>query len=131
MLEAAIILPLLLLVTFSIVEFATLFYVYLALQNGVSQATRFGVTGNSSSAIIAAMRQATPTLAIPDDAFTFAHMSPGAGAWTGGPGGPGDVQKLRVDYTWHVMTPLLLPFFTDGQMHLAVESTMKNEELFQ
>ena len=45
MLEAAIITPLLLLLTFSIVDFGALFYVYLALENGVSQATRYGVTG--------------------------------------------------------------------------------------
>ena len=44
--EAALITPLLLLLTFGIMEFATMFYVYLALENGVSQATRYGVTGN-------------------------------------------------------------------------------------
>ena len=41
LLEAAIITPLLLLLTFSIVDFGSMFYVYLALENGVSQATRF------------------------------------------------------------------------------------------
>ena len=44
--EAALIIPLLLLITFSIVDFGALFYVYLALENGVSQATRTAVTGN-------------------------------------------------------------------------------------
>ena len=44
--EAAFITPLLLLLTFSIMDFASLFYVYLALENGVSQATRYGVTGH-------------------------------------------------------------------------------------
>lgn len=38
--EAALITPLLLLLTFGICEFASLFYVYLALENGVSQASR-------------------------------------------------------------------------------------------
>ena len=46
MVELALTLPLLFLLTFSIVDFASLFYVYLALENGVSQAGRFGVTGN-------------------------------------------------------------------------------------
>jgi Flp pilus assembly protein TadG len=36
--EAAVLTPLLLLLTFSIMDFASLFYVYLALENGVSQA---------------------------------------------------------------------------------------------
>ena len=46
LLEAAIMTPLLVMLTFSIVDFGALFYVYLALENGVSQATRYGVTGN-------------------------------------------------------------------------------------
>ena len=73
--EAAIITPLLLLLTFAIVDFAAMFYCYLALEHGVSQATRFAVTGQEMSAggtpigreasIKAAMREATPTLTIP------------------------------------------------------------------
>ena len=51
--EAAIITPLLLLLTLSIVDFGALFYVYLALENGVSQATRFGVTGNADGRPVA------------------------------------------------------------------------------
>ena len=47
LLEAALITPLLLLLTFSIVDFSSLFYVYLSLENGVSHATRYGVTGST------------------------------------------------------------------------------------
>ena len=43
--EMAAVIPLLLLFTFAIMDFATLFYVYLSLENGVSQATRYAVTG--------------------------------------------------------------------------------------
>ena len=88
--EAALITPLLLLLTFGIMEFATMFYVYLALENGVSQATRYGVTGNLKDdpmnpgtalnrvqSIRLAMRQATPTLTIPDAEFTFSHLPAG------------------------------------------------------
>jgi uncharacterized protein len=143
-LEAAILTPLLLLLTFSIADFGALFYVYLALENGVSQASRFGVTGNAmddplhpgtplsrSDSIKTAMRQATPTLTLPDSAFTFSFMSPGATGWTSGTGGPGDIGKVTVDYTWTLMTPLLRPFFTGGQAHLRVDSAMKNETRFQ
>src|SRR4029450_1989861 len=79
--EAAIITPLLLLLTFSIVDFASMFYCYLALEHGVSQATAFGIPGQQMSSggspigreasIKAAMRDATPTLTIPDSAFSF------------------------------------------------------------
>jgi hypothetical protein len=144
LIEAAIVTPLLLLLTFSIVDFASLFYVYLALENGVSQASRYGVTGNLMNdpnnpgnqltrvgSIEAAMIQATPTLTIDPTAFSFSHMSPGGSAWIGGTGAPGDIEKVTVDYTWDILTPLLRPFFTNGQIHFTVESSMKNEARFQ
>ena len=136
LLEGAIVTPLLLLLTFGIIEFATVFFTYLALQNGVSQATRFGITGNVSGSlsrvesIKSAMRQSTPTLTIPDSAFTFQHMSPGGSSWVGGTGAPGEVEKVTVVYTWQFFTPLMRPFFPTGQMTLRVDSIMKNESRF-
>ena len=61
LLEAAIITPLLLLLTFSIADFGGLFYVYLALENGVSQATRFAVTGNGGRPVDPGSRSRGPT----------------------------------------------------------------------
>jgi Flp pilus assembly protein TadG len=133
LIEAAFITPLLLLLTFSIVDFGGLLYVYLSLESGVSQATRFAVTGATTpgmtrdQAIRDAMRQATPTLTIPDAAFTFTFMPPGATTWSNGPGGPGDIGRVTVNYTWDLMTPLIRPFFTNGQINVRVESAMKNE----
>jgi hypothetical protein len=142
--EAAIITPLLLLLTFSIVDFASMFYVYLALENGVSQATRYGVTGNlkndpanpgnqlsRTESMKLAMRQATPTLTLPDSAFTFSHRPPGGNAWLGGTGAPSDIEKLSVQYTWKFYDPLLKKFFTNGQVTLKADSAMKNEARFQ
>ncbi len=131
--EAALITPLLLLVTFGIVDFASLFYVHLALENGVSQATRFGVTGveiaglTREESIMAAMRDATPTLTIEDDMFAFSHMPPGANVWVGGAGGANDIDKVTVNYSWTLMTPLVRSFFDGGKITLIVESAMKNE----
>jgi len=139
-LEAAIITPLLLLLTLSVVDFGALFYAYLALENGVSQATRFGVTGNlmddplhpgtflsRDDSIKLAMRQATPTLTIPDGAFTFSHMAAGGTAWVGGSGGYNELAKVSVGYTWSLINPMLWAFFPGGQVTLNVESAMKNE----
>lgn len=144
LLEAAIITPLLLLLTFSIADFGGLFYVYLALENGVSQATRQAITGSvvddpsnpgtplsRPAAIKAAMRSATPTLTIPDSAFTFEHMAVGGTSWVSGTGGPGEIEKVTITYTWPLMTPLLQPFFAGGQLSMKVESMMKNESRFQ
>ena len=144
LLETAIILPLLLLLTFSIIDFGALFYVYLALENGASQATRYGVTGNlmddplnpgtkldRDSSIKLAMRNAAPTLTIADSAFTFTHMPAAGGGWTGGSGGPSDIEKVTIGYTWTFFNPMMAAFFTNGQMVLKVDSVMKNEGSFQ
>jgi Flp pilus assembly protein TadG len=134
--EAALITPLLLLLTFAIVDFASLFYIYLALENGVSQASRYGVTGNQvagmtrEQSIRTAMRQATPTLTIADGAFSFSHLRPGQGTWDAGVGGPSDIDKVTVNYNWPLLTPLVRPFFANGQINLVVESAMKNEARF-
>lgn len=136
MIEAAIITPLLLVVTFAIMDFGVLLYVDLALANGVSLATRYGVPGNTmpglsrENSMRAAMRDNTPTLTLDDAAFTFSHMAAGGGAWVAGAGGPNDVEKLRVDYTYHLMTPFLRPLFPNGEITFRVESAMKNEGLF-
>lgn len=144
LIEAALITPLFLLLTFSIVDFGGLFYAYLALENGVSLASRYGVTGramddpmspgtplNHQETLKAAMRQGTPTLTIPDSAFTFAHRSPGGGAWINGTGGPGELERVSVDYTWRFFTPLVGVFFTNGEVNLRVDSAMKNEGVFE
>jgi hypothetical protein len=73
------------------------------------------------------MRQATPTLTIPDTAFAFSHMPEGATAWTGGSGGPSDLAKISVTYTWNFVNPMLWAFFPGGHITLNVESAMKNE----
>lgn len=134
--EAAIMTPLLLLLTFGIVDFAMLFYVYLALENGVSQATRYTVTGNivagmsREDSIKSAMRTATPTLTLQDGMFAFSHLPPNAVVWSAGTGGENDIGKVTVTYPWHPMTPLIRPFFTSGQLNIRVESAMKNERRF-
>ena len=134
LIEAAIITPLLLLLTFSVVDFGALLYIYLTLESGVSQATRFAITNTATpgltreQSIMAAMRTATPTITLPDSAFTFSFMPPGAATWTtGAAGGPGDIGRVTVNYNWNIMTPLIRPFFTGGQVNVRVESAMKNE----
>ena len=133
MIEAALVLPMVLFVTFAIVDFASLMYAYTALENGVSLATRYAITGRVSgqasreASIRIRMRQATPTLTIPDNAFTFSHIPVGDTNWLSGVGGPNDIGRVRVDYTWSLMTPLASVLFTDGEFTFAVESVMKNK----
>jgi hypothetical protein len=135
----------LLLLSISIADFGTLFYVHLSIENGVSQATRYAVTGNlvddplnpgsklsREESIKAIMRQATPTLTIGDSSFTFTHQPPAGGAWIAGSGGPGDIGRVEIGYSWTFLNPLLWPFFPpSGQINLKAASSMKNESLFK
>ena len=142
--EAALITPLLLFLTLSIIDFGAMFYCYLALENGVAQASRYGVTGSlmndpsnpgnqlsRTDSIKTAMRQATPTLTLNDGAFSFNHMAVGGNAWLGGVGGPDEIDKVTVTYTWTFFNPVLWPFFNNGQITLSVDSAMKNESRWQ
>jgi hypothetical protein len=132
----ALVLPLLFLLTFSIVDFASLFYVYLALENGVSQAGRFAVTGNVSGglsredSIRKAMRDATPTLTVEDGDFSFSHRVPGGMSWLAGTGDPGDISKVNVSHNWKLMTPFIREFFASNMITIKVESAMLNEPRF-
>jgi Flp pilus assembly protein TadG len=134
--EMALALPLLLLLTFSIVDFAAIFYVHLALENGVSQAARYGVTGNTlagktrEESIREAMRGATPTLTIDDTAFAFSHLVPGSVTWLPGTGEPGDVSRVQVTHNWQLMTPVVRDFFASNMISIKVESAMLNEPRF-
>jgi hypothetical protein len=133
MIEAAIVTPLLVLVTLAILEFGYLLFVNLSLENGVAQAARFGITGNvveglsRQDSIKSVMRSSTPTLTIPDGSFQFSHLQ--GGSWIAGLGGPGTVGKVAIVYTHSVL--VLRPLFGGATVTLRVESTMKNESRFQ
>jgi len=43
------------------------------------------------------------------------------------PGGPGEIIVVRLNCTWPVLTPLIRPFFSEGEYNFTVASTMKNE----
>lgn len=131
--EAALLLPLLLFLTFAIIEFAAVFFVYLSLEYGVSEATRYGVTGaqmpnlSREDSMRAVLRQATPVITLADNEITFSHLQRGGSAWLAGAGGPNEIVKIQVDHTWNIITPLLRPMFTNGRIPLRVNSAMKNE----
>jgi hypothetical protein len=137
LIEAAILMPLMLLITFGVFDIGVMLYVYLALESGASQAARYGVTGQQGAgltreqSIMRAMRDATPTLTIPDTAFQFKFLPSGQTVWQNGAGGPGDVTRVIINYTWSFYTPLVRPFFDDGQVQMRVETAMLNERRFQ
>ncbi|TMA99616.1 MAG: hypothetical protein E6J57_09165, partial [Deltaproteobacteria bacterium] len=105
--ETGIIITLLIPITFAVMDFAGILYAFQAMQNGVSQATRYAVTGNHGTdgsgaalsrddSIRQAMRAATPGFEIADNAFTFYNVSKG----TPDTGGPKDIIRVTVAYDW-------------------------------
>ncbi len=142
--EGAIVTPLLLLLTFGIVDFASMFYVYVSMESGISQATRYAVTGATKEdpdnpgiqmgregTIKAVMKEVSPTLDVDAMDFSFTHMAPGSSSWASGAGGPGDVGRVTVEYSWEPLTPILPHFLTGGRMSLSVESAMKIEPTWE
>src|SRR2546430_935623 len=109
--ETAIGIVLLLLLTFSIVDAAMLFYVYLTLENGVTEATRFAVTGQQENdpsnptsplsredSIKHVMRNSTPGLMLLDSEFSFYDVT----HRRSGTGGPSDVIQVTVTHPWRL-----------------------------
>ena len=132
--ETGIIITLLIPLTFAVMDFAGILYAFQAMQNGVSQATRYAITGNHATdtsgaalsrddSIRQAMRAATPGFEIADNAFTFYNVSKG----TPDTGGPKDIIRVTVAYDWQLLTPFLRPFFQNGYVTIRVASTMRNE----
>jgi Flp pilus assembly protein TadG len=130
--EAAIVLPLLLVVTFAVIDFSWFLFSHMALQNGVSEAARYGITGQAKAgmtrtqSIMQAMRDATPTLDIRDEDFNFTHLV--GGNWVSGVGGPGEIERLRVTHVHDVL--VFRPLFPNGRITIQAESAMKNEARF-
>ncbi len=134
LIEMGLVMPILVLLTFGIVDFGLLFYTHLALESAASQAVRYGITGSAMNgmsrqeSIKAALRNAAPTLTIDDGDITFSRLA--GGNWVNGLGGAGDVERLSINYTHKVF--ILAPFFPpNGQVTLHAESAMKNEDRFE
>jgi Flp pilus assembly protein TadG len=131
--EAALGLPLVLWVLCAGVEFAGILYAQMTLQNGVTLATRYAITQNvlpgqtRQASIITTLNADTPSLTIDPSTITFSHLAPGSTTWAAGDGSPGSVEKIAVDYTWHLLTPFMPSIFGATSITLHAEASMKNE----
>jgi Flp pilus assembly protein TadG len=131
--EAALILPVLLLLLFAAIEFSGILFTQMALQNGVSLATRYAITRNviagqtRAQSITTTLRKEAPTLTIADADVSFSNMPQGSSVWVSGTGSPGSIERITVTHTWTVMTPFMRMFFPSGTLTLSAQSAMKNE----
>jgi hypothetical protein len=136
--EAAMVLPIVILLIFAIVEFSILFYVYQSMENGISLATRYGITGQQrkdplnlnnylsrEDSIKLVMREWNQIIVLDDSSFAFEHLN--GTSWIAGSGGPNEITRVTVNYNWRPTTPLIGVLFTGGKISLRVSSTMLNE----
>jgi len=121
------------LLSLSVVEAAMLFFAYLTLQNGVTAATRFGVTGQDPNdddhptrhedSIMRVMRDATG-LKLEDGEFTFYDIT----TQSSGTGGPNDIIQVTVTHPWLLISPMVWPLVGNGGViTLRVSAMMRNE----
>ena len=145
--EFGIVAGLLLLVLFAVIDLALLFYVNLTMQYAVSEGARYAVTGNSDlgtdrrSALIEKIRECShglydqnqhdpkdPTISVVDDPVQIAYIGYSSNKVSGDPGKPGQIFIVSLTYSWRLLTPLIRPFFPNGEYTFTVKSTMRNEQ---
>jgi Flp pilus assembly protein TadG len=128
--EAAIALPLLVVLILSIVDVGLLVGAELALQHGVAQASRYGATGRTNGSltredsILTELRNATPSLTIQSSDLSFSNLSK---TTVKGAGGPTDIVMLTVKHDLKLSSPLLRTFFTNGTATITASATVANE----
>ncbi len=120
------------LLSLSVVEAAMLFFAYLTLQNGVTAASRFGVTGQDPNdddhptrhedSIMRVMRDATG-LKLEDGEFTFYDIT----TQSSGTGGPDDIIQVTVKHPLQLISPMWPLMGNGGVITLRVSAMMRNE----
>jgi hypothetical protein len=143
--EFAIIGTLFFVLIFAVIDIAVLEWVTLTMQHAVREGARYAVTGRIDLdpscdpsdpgcvlqrylAVIEKIKQESMGLYDRVDPVYIINgvqqdppFSPGMF------GGPGDITTLQLRCTWPLMTPVVQPFFTDGEYTFVVGATMRNE----
>lgn len=127
--EFTLVLPLLLVLFFSIIEFSLYFYTRVSLRHVVRESARFAVTGNtltdSTGAPMSRVQsiqnlivKGAPGITISPSDIT---LVPANG------GGPGEVVRISVNYTYTAKLPPFRLFFPNGRLIINVATVTKNE----
>ena len=138
--EAALALPVLLILILSIFDFARIHHTRTRLQDAVSQATRFAITGRQLSdpsnpgvmltrkdSMLRVLRELSGIADLDDGDVNITSVGTN-GVESAGPGGPGDVVIVEVSYAVEVLTPILSVAFPDNQYRFRCTSRFRNEE---
>ena len=127
--EFTLVLPLLLVLFFSIIEFSLFFYTRVSLRHVVRESARFAVTGNvltdstgkpmsRAKSVESLILHGAPAIQLTPANIT---MTPADG------GGPGDVVRIEVSYPYTAKLPPFKLFFPSGRVMVRVATVTKNE----
>lgn len=127
--EFTLVLPLLLVMFFSILEFGLYFYTRVSLRHVVRESARFAVTGNvlnDSTGMPMSKAQSIEKLIL--TGAPAIHLTPSNITLTPADGGgPGEVVRLDVSYAYTAKLPPFVLFFPKGRLMINVATVTKNE----
>jgi Flp pilus assembly protein TadG len=127
--EFTMVLPLLLMLFFGVIEFGLYFYTRVSLRHVVRESARFAVTGNvltdstgkpmsRAKSVEHMILTGAPSIKLTPANIT---MTPADG------GGPGQVVRIDVNYSYSAKLPPFSLLFPGGQLRIKVGTVTKNE----
>jgi hypothetical protein len=127
--EFTLVLPLLLMLFFSIIEFSLFFYTRVSLRHLVRESARFAVTGNvltdSTGTPLSRVQSVEKMILAGAAGIELAPsnitITPADG------GGPGDVVRIAVHYDYTAKLPPFRILFPNGRVNINVATVTKNE----
>jgi Flp pilus assembly protein TadG len=138
MVEFSIVAGLFMLLMFAIIDLAMLGFINMTMQNAVREGTRYAITGRSDldpdsegdrrKAVLSKIKQHSMGFydqVTEDRKVTVKDIK--GNDHSGTMGTAGQIIVVSIDGSWPLMTPLVAPFFDQGQYDFTVSATMKNE----
>lgn len=117
--EAAIVIPVILLLVFGIIDFGLLFNNYILITNASREGARLAALGSTDAEVVAAVRDMTATL---DSSGLSVTVTPHYSLRV-----RGSQVRIIVTYNARLVTPIINRFFAGGKAKLQAESTMRVE----
>ena len=127
--EFTLVLPLLLVMFFSILEFGLYFYTRVSLRHVVRESARFAVTGNVlNDSTGTPMTKAKSIEQLILTGAPAIHLTPSNITLTPADGGgPGQVVRIDVSYAYTAKLPPFVLIFPKGRLMINVATVTKNE----
>jgi Flp pilus assembly protein TadG len=151
--EAAVVFPIFFLLIFSAIEFGMILYVTALVDDAVTEGSRYGITGSSyvslqpqlasclkgqtsrAAFLLCFVKQRADLICSRGDCVTVTAApydgwpANATGATKGfNAGSGGQVVKYTVNYTWHTISPLLMPFL--GKQCIISATAIVQDEAF-